>query len=59
MIPLIAPNFKLWLPHDIHPLIESGILLATVVAVLLNLLFNGVRVDSVGDSIKAAKMVGE
>ena len=59
MIPLIAPNFKLWMPHQIHPLIESGILLATVVAVLLNLLFNGVRDESVAESVKAAKMVGE
>ena len=31
MIPLIAPNFKQWMPHSIHPLIESGILLAAVI----------------------------
>ena len=30
MIPLIAPNFKQWMPHAIHPLIESGILLASI-----------------------------
>jgi xanthine/uracil permease len=30
MIPLIAPNFKQWMPHSIHPLIESGILLASI-----------------------------
>ena len=41
MIPLIAPNFKQWLPHSIHPLIESGILLAAVAAVVLNAYFNG------------------
>ena len=41
MIPLIAPNFKMWMPHDLHPLIESGILLASVAAVLLNAFFNG------------------
>ncbi|MDE2616203.1 MAG: purine permease [Burkholderiales bacterium] len=41
MIPLIAPNFKQWMPHGIHPLIESGILLASISAVLLNLYFNG------------------
>jgi uracil-xanthine permease len=41
MIPLIAPNFKMWMPHDIHPLIESGILLASVSAVVLNAFFNG------------------
>lgn len=41
MIPLIAPNFKQWLPHSIHPLIESGILLASIAAVILNAFFNG------------------
>ncbi len=41
MIPLVAPNFKQWMPHDIHPLIDSGILLATISAVALNALFNG------------------
>ncbi len=41
MIPLIAPNFKQWMPHDIHPLIESGILLSTISAVILNAFFNG------------------
>ena len=25
MIPLIAPNFKQWMPHNLHPLIESGL----------------------------------
>jgi uracil-xanthine permease len=41
MIPLIAPNFKQWMPHGAHPLIESGILLATIAAVVLNAFFNG------------------
>jgi uric acid transporter len=52
MIPLIAPNFKMWMPHAIHPLIESGILLASVAAVLLNAFFNGATVNE--DEIKAA-----
>ncbi|MBU9698679.1 purine permease [Rhodobacteraceae bacterium HSP-20] len=52
MIPLIAPNFKMWMPHAIHPLIESGILLASVAAVLLNAFFNGAKVDEA--AIKAA-----
>jgi xanthine/uracil permease len=43
MIPLIAPNFKQWMPHEIHPLIESGILLATISAVILNAFFNGAK----------------
>lgn len=45
MIPLIAPNFKQWMPHSAHPLIESGILLASLSAVLLNLFFNGAEKD--------------
>ena len=41
MIPLVAPDFKMWMPHAIHPLIDSGILLATIAAVSLNAFFNG------------------
>ena len=54
MIPLIAPNFKQWMPHAIHPLIESGILLASISAVLLNLFFNGGKADEAA-AIHAAK----
>ena len=54
MIPLIAPNFKQWMPHGLHPLIESGILLASLSSVLLNLFFNGASSDS-RDAIEAAK----
>ncbi|MFV0492045.1 MAG: nucleobase:cation symporter-2 family protein [Pseudorhodobacter sp.] len=43
MIPLVAPQFRMWLPHAIHPLIESGILLASISAVLLNAFFNGAK----------------
>ncbi len=43
MIPLIAPSFKMWMPHVLDPLIESGILLASIVAVLLNYFFNGAK----------------
>jgi NCS2 family nucleobase:cation symporter-2 len=42
MIPLVAPNFFKHLPHELHPLLESGILLAAIVAVALNFFFNGV-----------------
>jgi len=52
MIPLLAPNFKMWMPHDIHPLIESGILLASVAAVALNAFFNGAKLNEA--DIKAA-----
>jgi uric acid transporter len=41
MIPLAAPGFFKNLPHDLQPLLESGILLCAVVAVLLNAFFNG------------------
>ena len=45
MIPLVAPNFKQWMPHEIHPLIDSGILLASIAAVVLNAFFNGGGTD--------------
>jgi len=41
MIPLVAPNFKLWMPEAIKPMVDSGILLAAVAAVGLNFFFNG------------------
>ena len=54
MIPLVAPNFKQWMPHDLHPLIESGILLASITAVVLNLFLNGASADTRA-SIDAAR----
>ncbi|WP_024926335.1 MULTISPECIES: nucleobase:cation symporter-2 family protein [unclassified Mesorhizobium] len=57
MIPLVAPDFKMWLPHVIHPLVESGILLATVSAVMLNAFFNGAQVDE--NEIREAAMTSE
>jgi NCS2 family nucleobase:cation symporter-2 len=56
MIPLIAPNFKQWMPHAIHPLIDSGILLASLSAVTLNLFFNGGSGD-IKASVEGAKQV--
>ncbi|GLS55783.1 purine permease [Methylobacterium gregans] len=41
MIPLVAPAFFKQMPHALHPLLESGILLAAIAAVGLNLFFNG------------------
>ena len=41
MIPLVAPNFFRYTPDVLHPLLESGILLAAIVSVVLNLFFNG------------------
>jgi len=55
MIPLVAPDFKLWMPHAIHPLVESGILLASIAAVLLNAFFNGTK-GSAEDAARSAAM---
>ena len=41
MIPLAAPAFFHNLPHELQPLLESGILLSAVVSVILNIFFNG------------------
>ncbi|WP_298012456.1 nucleobase:cation symporter-2 family protein [uncultured Castellaniella sp.] len=54
MIPVVAPNFRQWMPHAIHPLIESGILLTSLSAVLLNLFFNGAPRDTKA-AVEAAK----
>jgi NCS2 family nucleobase:cation symporter-2 len=58
MIPLIAPNFKQWMPHSLHPLIESGILLASLSAVLLNVFFNGLKSDEEAAKESAANTHG-
>jgi uracil-xanthine permease len=57
MIPLIAPEFKMHFPHAIHSLIESGILLATMSAVILNAFFNGTDVSEA--EVKEAAMAAE
>ena len=54
MVPLIAPNFKQWMLHGLHPLIDSGILLASLTAFALNLFFNGAGGDATA-AIAAAK----
>lgn len=60
MIPLVAPNFFKQFPHALHPLLDSGILLAAVVAVVLNLFFNGVRSDAAAKAeAMAAAEAGE
>ena len=55
MIPLVSPNFFKALPHELHPLLESGILLCAIVAVVLNVFFNGVRKSSTEEIVAAAK----
>ncbi len=54
MIPLVAPNFFRQLPHALHPLLESGILLAAIVSVALNAFFNGVGSVEAAQSEAAA-----
>ncbi|MCA8880498.1 MAG: purine permease [Rhodobacteraceae bacterium] len=56
MIPLVAPDFKMWLPHAIHPLIDSGIILAAFASVLLNLIFNGAGATE--EEMREAAMAG-
>jgi NCS2 family nucleobase:cation symporter-2 len=55
MIPLVAPRWTQHMAHALHPLLESGILLTAVSAVLLNLYFNGGR-GGTEDAIAAAKL---
>ncbi len=54
MIPLVAPAWTQHMPHSLHPLLESGILLTSVIAVLLNLFFNGAK-GSEAEAMEAAK----
>jgi NCS2 family nucleobase:cation symporter-2 len=54
MIPLVAPRWTQQMPHSLHPLLESGILLTAIAAVLLNLYFNGGKADE-SAAIAAAK----
>jgi NCS2 family nucleobase:cation symporter-2 len=46
LVPVVAPQFFAKLPPALSPLLNSGILLTAVSAVLLNLLFNGLRGES-------------
>jgi uric acid transporter len=54
MIPLAAPGFFRNLPHDLQPLLESGILLCAVAAVLLNAFFNGIAGGAAAEADAAA-----
>lgn len=58
MIPMVAPDFNQWLPHVLHPLIHSGILLAAVAAVGLNWYQNGAPAPS-GEDVRAATHAAE
>ena len=54
LIPLVAPRWTQQMSHALHPLLESGILLTAIAAIVLNLFFNGTKGDAAG-SIEAAK----
>lgn len=54
MIPLVAENFFQFMPRALAPLLHSGILLATVAAVILNLYFNGLGTQEEAET-RAAK----
>ncbi|MFO1271387.1 MAG: nucleobase:cation symporter-2 family protein [Rubrivivax sp.] len=57
LVPLVAPRWMQQMAHSLHPLLESGILLTSVAAVLLNLYFNGAREDR--DAAVAAAKTAE
>jgi NCS2 family nucleobase:cation symporter-2 len=57
MIPVVAPDFHMWLPKSIGPLVDSGILLASISSVVLNVVFNGATGDAEG--LREAAMAAE
>ena len=54
MVPLVADKYSQWMPKALGPLLHSGILLAAVSAVLLNLWFNGLQRDT-SAQVRAAR----
>ena len=60
MIPLVAERFFSQMPKALSPLLHSGILLASIVAVLLNLLFNQLKsLEAAGLDSAAATVSSE
>ena len=57
LVPLVAPRWTQQMAHSLHPLLESGILLTAVAAVVLNIFFNGASEDE-RNSVDAAKLSG-
>lgn len=58
MIPLVAPRFFQYMPKALGPLLHSGILLAAIMAVALNLFFNGARSQAEAEADAAASSHG-
>jgi uric acid transporter len=55
MIPLVADSFFSKMPKVLSPLLHSGILLAAISAVLLNLFFNGASSRGAEGAVAAAR----
>lgn len=57
LVPLVAPRWAQQMLHSLHPLLESGILLTSLTAVVLNFFFNGSSQDTSAavDAAKAAE----
>ncbi len=58
LMPMVAPRWMQQMPHALHPLLESGILLASLGAVALNLFFNGARGPAEEEAVAAAQAQG-
>ena len=54
MIPLVAPTFFKAMPETLKPLLDSGILLSAIVAVILNAFFNGMGTSDAARKSAAA-----
>jgi xanthine permease len=60
MIPIVSPSFFHNMPHELQPLLESGILICAVAAVVLNAFFNGLgSAQSAHDSAAAVAAAAE
>ena len=59
MIPVVSHQFFSQLPAAIQPLLHSGILLATVSAVILNYFFNGYKPEGATDKEPSDQPVDE
>ena len=58
MIPLVAPKFFQYMPKALGPLLHSGILLTAIMAVVLNIYFNGVKSQAEAEADAAASSHG-
>ena len=54
LIPLVAPRWTQQMVSSLHPLLDSGILLTSVAALVLNLFFNGAHAETAA-AVDAAK----